>query len=84
LTADPHNEQALRLRVFAFLVLARFADDRADIDQLLKLKPDDKQMLGERAVASVGLTQLGPTPIMRSASTRTTLSPISAEARSTV
>ena len=41
LAADPHNEMALRLRVVAQLRLNRAAEARADLDELLRLKPAD-------------------------------------------
>src|SRR3984893_9333447 len=49
LTADPHNEAALRLRAVSLLASSRFPESRADMDEVLKLKPDDTQSRARHA-----------------------------------
>src|SRR6185312_12682208 len=58
LSTDARNEDALRLRSSALMFLARFSDARNDVDEVLKQKPDDKQMLASRALASIGMRQM--------------------------
>src|SRR5258708_38301650 len=41
LAGDPHNEAALRLRSLAYMRLGRLAEARKDLDELVKLKPND-------------------------------------------
>ena len=43
LAADPHNEIALRFRAALLMASSRFAESRADMDEVLKLKPNDAQ-----------------------------------------
>jgi tetratricopeptide (TPR) repeat protein len=57
LAADPHMEIALRLRYAAYMLSGRIAEGRTDMDEVLKLKPDDSTVLASRAIASIALRQ---------------------------
>ena len=57
LATDPRNEMALRLRAFSYMRLSRLAEARNDLNDLLKLKPDDAPLLALRGITAAGLKQ---------------------------
>ena len=60
LAGDPRNEMALRLRALAYMRLSRLAEARNDLNDLLRLKPDDALLLALRGVTAAGLKQFDP------------------------
>ena len=54
LAGDPGNEMALRLRALSYERLGRLAEARNDLDDLLRLKPDDPPLLALRGITLAG------------------------------
>ena len=57
LATDPRNEMALGLRAVTYSRLGRLAEARNDLNDLLKLKPDNAPVLAMRGIAEAGLRQ---------------------------
>ena len=69
LTADPRDEAALQLRSSARTRLGQLAEARADLDELIKLRPNDATALALRGVTSAAIATARPGPRRRRSGT---------------
>jgi tetratricopeptide (TPR) repeat protein len=78
LAADPHSRAALMLRVVGHIGLNHAAEARADLDELLRLKPDDALVLSMHGwiLASLKQVDLGMNDIDRAIQLGPTISSV--------